>query len=142
VLTSPLSGVGFLFVTWTVRLLLRWESRQITDINLVQSLRTRFWLDRSTDARGRPTHFYLSITYADLQAGLWMHRRAIEHAAIFQRESRIVIWTDNTVANKFAFSKRSTKVGARFSQGKDPLSATNQQNGYAIVERARWLLVF
>ena len=71
-----------------------------------------------------------------------MHRRAIEHAAVFQRESRIVIGTDNTVANKFAFRKWSTEVGARLSQRKDPLSATNQQNGYAIVERSRWLLVF
>jgi len=33
------------------------------------------------------------------------------------------MWTHNTVANKFAFCKWSTKVGARFGQGKDPLSA-------------------
>jgi hypothetical protein len=34
------------------------------------------------------------------------------------------------------------KVGARFGQGVDPLSATNQQNGYAIVKRSCWLAVF
>src|SRR6266550_4705800 len=100
------------------------------------------FLTGSSDTHNRLAHFYLSITYADRQAGLWMHRWAIEHAAIFQRKSRIVIWTHNTVANKFAFCKWSTKVGARFGQGKDPLSATDQQNGYAIVERSRWLGVF
>jgi hypothetical protein len=67
-----------------------------------------------------------------------MHRRAIEHAAIFQSKPRIVIWTYDAVANKIAFCKWSTEVRARFRQGKDPLSPTDQQNGYAIVNGSRW----
>ena len=99
------------------------------------------WHSHAT-ARNRLAHFDLSITYADLQAGLWMHRRAIEHAAIFLSKPRIVIWTYDAVANKIAFCKWSTKVRARFGQGEDPLAATNQQNGYAIVEGSRWLVGF
>ena len=81
-------------------------------------------------------YFYLSIAYADLQAGLGMDRRAVDHAPILQCKSGVVIGTLNTVTHQSPFGKRSTEVGARFGYGKEPISPTNQQNRDAIVERS------
>src|SRR5262249_43951739 len=60
-------------------------------------------------------------------------RRAIQHSAILQSKSGAVKWTFDTVANQFAFRKRSAEVGTGVCHGEQTASATNQQNRDALV---------
>ena len=83
-------------------------------------------------------HFDLAVSHPDFQARLWMHGWAIKHAAIVKRKSRGVIWTSNAVADQFALGERPTEMRARLPHLEDSLSATNKQNGRAVVNCTSW----
>src|SRR6266567_2344988 len=100
--------------------------RQDTQLNLTTP--DRLWL----------AHFDLAVSHPNLQARLWMHGWAIKHTTIVKRKSRGVIWTNNTVPDQFAFRKRPTKMRARLRHRKDSLSATNKQNGHAVIDCTGW----
>src|SRR5438067_13005403 len=70
-----------------------------------------------------------------------MHGWAIKHTTIVKRKSRGVIWTNNAVPDQFAFRKRPTEMRARLRHRKDSFSATNQQNGHAVIDGTRWYAV-
>src|SRR6266699_2053098 len=82
--------------------------------------------------------FDLAVSHPNLQARLWMHGWAIKHTTIVKRKSRGVIWTNNTVPDQFAFRKRPTKMRARLRHREDSLSATNKQNGHAVIYCTGW----
>jgi len=75
----------------------------------------------------RFTDFYLSILNANLQTGLRMNSRSIQHPTVFQREARFMPWAHNTVADQFAFRQRPAEMRAGLCQRKDPISTANQQ---------------
>src|SRR6516165_6423740 len=70
-----------------------------------------------------------------------MHRRAVDHTAIFKSESRSMQGAFDAVVHQLAFGERPAEVRTGICHREDSPSTTNQQNWRPLVLDAGWLVI-